>query len=1393
MRKIRLVGIGIALMLMSLAIGGGSVAADSSVTISRANMQKWAFEGPGEDHTGGIETGEFIAGPGTPPSGAGSTHFTLGNQAGADYLATTQFAGKALSTITALSFSTYVASDTVTTKSVALEFDIDYDPTLINCGSLTTSASCYQSRFVFVPGFNNSPQTVIANQWQTWDTMDSNNKDWYASIHGGSTGIPGHAGLCAQNTPCSWSDLKGAYPHAAVMQRSGPGQFGVKAGSGFSAFDGNMDNIVIGTSGTNTTYDFELGAGPAAFHVRPNGDDTLCNGQTNADLAANTAPDCAFKTIKHATDTAVAGDTINVHAGTYSEQVNVTKDLTLTGDGAGTTTIQVPAAPTSNIPAPAGLTGYSLVSLANNATATMSGVTLNGPWPFAGNCAADFNGIAVYGGSTLNLSATTVSNQINSDAASYGCQQGVGIQVGRNSIPQVGHATLSNVTVTGYQKNGITIDGAGTSATVDQSTVTGPGANTTLSQATATNGVQVSRGATGSVTNSHITNNVCDEAAGGCASDPVTGVQSAGILIFNSDGLTIQENTLTDNDIGVYNLSPSTAGNAINKAGGSTQKKTSAREPGPRTNLVAATPTQITGNTITNNRDENIFLDEGTATLSGNTITGSNIGVEAVSYGGEDGNAQGTLSQNEIKNATVAGIQLQLDPTATFQARVSGDSNSIHDNAIGVNNTTTNGTPLTMTNNFWGSANGPTNATNTFNVGSQGDSVSANVNFVPWRSTISGAPGSFTGTSFAPVTNTTPAGQFASIQAAVTAATGGTVSAAAGTFTEQVSITKDLTLTGAGAASTTIKAPGTPLVTDADGKKNIVEFRGGISNTMSGFTVSGPGPSTCGSIDTGIAALGGATLDLSTTNVATIRDNPFSGCQNGEGIRAGTPRNGAPAVGHLTVSNVQITDFQKNGLILAGSGSTGTISDVTITGAGATPTIAQNGIEIINGAVATVDHNTVSNIECNAGSCGPDPLSQVYATGISTTASGTGTIVQNNTVHDTDVGIDSDGSGKTITGNTLTNNRFEGIFLYQGNATLSGNTISGGRVGVELASFGPGNSQTGSADTTNAQGTLTNNTISGTIASIQLQDQDASDAFVPVVTGTGNKITGTVGVNNTTTSAANLANNWWGALTGPTNAANVGGTGSSITSNVAFTPWCGLADCSIHYGIGAKLVYTTQPVGGPATAPLATQPVLQAQDASGNLGINFVGPVALAFGANPGAATLGGTTTVNAVAGVATFTNVSVSKAGTGDTLVASSTGLTSATSNAFTVGAPIPTVSSMDVSTGTINGGTTVVITGTNFVTGDTVSFGGVAATNVQVLSGTQISVTTPAHAEGLVNVRVVNTSNQGNTLPQQYHYITSADVNVPTTRGGPIGPAGNNPAPAPPGRPIPAPNPHP
>jgi hypothetical protein len=1316
MRKLRLVSIGIALMLMSLALGGGTASADSSVTVDHAHMAKWVFNNDGHS---GLSSGAPVNGPGTPPGGAGSAQLTVATSSSGEIFMTPQFAGTPLANITTLAYSTYGPN---TTLDATLQFDLDYD--------LTAATHPYQGRMIFEPYMQTG--TVTPNTWETWNPADPNAKWWTSRLPSGASNSNG---FCSQGNPCTLASFLSTYQHAGVMTALAPGQFGFKAGSHWNGpVTVNVANLVVGINNSNTTFNFAPGTAAATVHVSPNGDDAFCNGQTNAGFTANTAPDCSFKTIQHAVDTAVAGDTINVHAGTFPEQVSVTKDLTLTGDGAGTTTIQVPAAPTSNIPSPAGTgNGYALVSLANNATVTMSGFTLNGPWPFPGNCLPDFNGIAVYGGSTLNLSATTVSNQINSDAASYGCQQGIGIQVGRNSISQVGHAALSNVTVTGYQKNGLTIDGAGTTATVDQSTVTGPGPNTTLSLATATNGIQISRGATGSVTNSHITNNVCDEAAGGCTSDPVTGVQSAGILIYNSDGLTIQGNTLTGNDMAIYNYSQTTAGVAINKAGSSAPKKTSVREAGPKPNVAAvATPTQITGNTIANNRDENVFLDEGTVALSGNTIGGSNIGVEVISYGGEDGNAQGTLSQNEIKNATVAGIQLQLDPTATFQAKISGDSNSIHDNAIGVNNTTA--TPITMTNNFWGSASGPANATNKFNIGSQGNSVSANVNFIPWWSTISGTPGSFTGTSFAPVTNATHAGQFASIQTAVTNATAGdALNAAAGTFTEAVTVNTALTINGAKhgvdartgrstpSAETILTGGGFSLNADAITIDGFTVQNAGGTNKV-GITLSAghSGYQVLNNIiqNNTIGVYGnanGATQTLIKQNL--MQHNNEAGAASGNAIYA----DGGSA--NLLIDNNTFVD-NLNGGAAGFFGAAGTQHDITFSN-----NSLDSNLDLVNVTTATVNNNT-------------------------STSGTNGSIII----------IDGGDNGVTVTGNTITGGNGSAVVVVDRNSAganqnidIHGNTFTGNaKNGIQIVAGG----------ITTATLTVHTNTIAGNLLD---------------------------GVNNAAPVTVDATNNWWGTITGPAHASNVGGTGNAVTDNVTFTPWCGNIACTIHYGIGTKLVYTTQPVGGTATAALATQPVVQAEDASGNLGINFTGPVALAFGANPGSATLGGTTTVNAVAGVATFTNLSVSKAGTGYTLVASSTGLTSATSNAFTVGAPIPTVSSMDINTGTVNGGTTVVITGTNFVTGDTVTFGGVAATNVQVLSDTQISVKTPAHAEGLVDVRVVNASNQGNTLAQQYHYITAADVTVPTTRGGPIGPAGNNPAPAPPSRPGGSPNPHP
>ncbi len=112
---------------------------------------------------------------------------------------------------------------------------------------------------------------------------------------------------------------------------------------------------------------------------------------------------------------------------------------------------------------------------------------------------------------------------------------------------------------------------------------------------------------------------------------------------------------------------------------------------------------------------------------------------------------------------------------------------------------------------------------------------------------------------------------------------------------------------------------------------------------------------------------------------------------------------------------------------------------------------------------------------------------------------------------------------------------------------------------------------------------------------------------------------------------------------------------------------------ALTVGPATKLVFTAQPGSSTVGRAFPTQPVVAITDAGGNIvttGASSTKTVALALGANPGGGVLtctGGLSKV-AVAGIATFAGCAISKAGVGYTLVASSSGLTSATSTAFNV-----------------------------------------------------------------------------------------------------------------------------
>ena len=101
----------------------------------------------------------------------------------------------------------------------------------------------------------------------------------------------------------------------------------------------------------------------------------------------------------------------------------------------------------------------------------------------------------------------------------------------------------------------------------------------------------------------------------------------------------------------------------------------------------------------------------------------------------------------------------------------------------------------------------------------------------------------------------------------------------------------------------------------------------------------------------------------------------------------------------------------------------------------------------------------------------------------------------------------------------------------------------------------------------------------------------------------------------------------------------------------------------------AQLTFTQQPTNGTAGQPLNPAIQVAIQDATGSTATTASSPVTIQLGSNPGAASLAGTLTVNAVNGVATFSDLSVDRAGTGYTLIASSSGLPNRTSAAFTIG----------------------------------------------------------------------------------------------------------------------------
>jgi hypothetical protein len=348
-----------------------------------------------------------------------------------------------------------------------------------------------------------------------------------------------------------------------------------------------------------------------------------------------------YSTIQEAIN-AGAG-TVNVCPGTYTEQLSITKAVKLNAvNGAGTATVAMPAG--------AGFSTTSCdlavgeqkdeISICTSGTVAITGLNVEAIVPTAG-CETqifDLNGIRVAGGGTLKATNVTINGASTSVAGLKGCQYGLAVAVGDAGIEpaQVGHAILSKDTISGYQKNGPTVSGAGSTLTVSASTITGSGP----SPDTAQNGIQVAFGGQGTIKTSTISGNECN--VGSCGA---TGEQASGVLFYEAaTGSKVVSSKIDENDLGAYYASGSAT--------------------------VPATPdVTLSKDVFTSNRYEGVLFEEGKASMVKDTINGSGrVGIDLFQAKYQNSAIESASTESKITGQSEASIIVESDKDAADKA-----------------------------------------------------------------------------------------------------------------------------------------------------------------------------------------------------------------------------------------------------------------------------------------------------------------------------------------------------------------------------------------------------------------------------------------------------------------------------------------------------------------------------------------------------------------------------------------------------------------------------------------------------------------------------------------------------------------------------------------------------
>ena len=249
-------------------------------------------------------------------------------------------------------------------------------------------------------------------------------------------------------------------------------------------------------------------------------------------------PAATFTSIQDAINAANAGSLIRVCPGTYREQLSINKSLSIEGDNGA---IVMPGNMVANTSGSSGAPIAAAILVKNAANVEIEGLIVDTANSGITGCAPDLIGI-LYQNSSGSLEHNAVRNTKLS-ASLNGCQSGDGIVV-QTLGGGASNVSIDDNSVHDYQKNGITGNELGTEVVISNNVVTGLGPTTGAAQ----NGIQIGFGAKGGISRNTVTDNVWAP----CVSLTNCTFNATGILVFQSDDVHVDHNSVATNQVGIF-------------------------------------------------------------------------------------------------------------------------------------------------------------------------------------------------------------------------------------------------------------------------------------------------------------------------------------------------------------------------------------------------------------------------------------------------------------------------------------------------------------------------------------------------------------------------------------------------------------------------------------------------------------------------------------------------------------------------------------------------------------------------------------------------------------------------------------------------------------------------